>query len=73
MRKWKILDFGSVPENAPPKLEFTCTNCMRDALLPVVGRPIAQISSGIVFDIGDYAIPKKIRCPHCRKGMEKEG
>ena len=48
-------------------------NCMKDALLPVIGVALAQIEWGLVFDVGRYATPKRIQCPHCRKRLEKEG
>lgn len=71
MRNWKVLDFGSVQPEKARKIEFTCMNCMRDALLPVIGIVLAQIDSGLVFDTcGSHSMPKQIQCPHCRKQME---
>jgi hypothetical protein len=76
MRNWKVLDFGPMtadPEINHNTIEFTCMNCMKDALLPVIGVVIAQLESGLVFDnLGRHAVPKQIQCPHCRKRMEWE-
>lgn len=63
---WDVLDPGSVPDDAP-RILYTCQNCEREASLPVVGQPIAQIGDGLVFDPGPRATPKKIRCRRCRK------
>lgn len=71
-RNWKILDRGAVPVGAPT-MSFACPNCDREAEMPVIGRPLAQLKDGgIVFDNdGPYAGPELIRCPFCRHTFEK--
>ena len=68
---WKIVDYGKVPIGAP-MVEFDCPRCGRVALLPVVGVPLAQLhDGGIVFDIGQHAIPAQIQCRRCRRLFEE--
>lgn len=69
---WDIIDFGKVPEKAKT-LMFSCPGCEREALLPVVGVPLAEMSGGIVFDIGACAMPREIRCRKCRRHFVLEG
>jgi hypothetical protein len=71
MRKatWKILDRGRVPVICS-HVEYMCLGCGREAELPVLGLPMAQIGQGIVFDIGDHAMPKRIECRKCRRRFE---
>ena len=66
---WKIIDRGEVPERAGT-VEYDCPACGREALLPVLGLPIAQIGAGIVFDTGKHAMPAVIQCRHCRRCFE---
>lgn len=63
---WKVLDRGEVPDPAPNTVMYACMHCMREAELPVVGIALAQIETGIVFDLGPYALPKTIQCRKCR-------
>jgi len=72
MRKWRVLDYGDLCADKAKLVEFRCMNCQRDSLLPVTGLPIAQVESGIVFDSGSHAMPRKTECPHCRHRFEKE-
>ncbi len=71
MRKatWKIIDRGRVPEISP-HVELTCLSCGHEAELPVLGLAIAQLDFGIVFDIGDHAMPAEIQCRKCRRKFE---
>ncbi len=68
-KTWKILKRGRVPEQSLT-VEFTCPSCGREAMLPVLGLPMAQIHGGIVFDIGDYAMPSVVQCRACRRVFE---
>jgi hypothetical protein len=68
---WKILNRGRVPKQTR-QIFFTCLKCGHDAVLPVLGIPMAQIGQGIVFDIGDYAMPKIIECRKCRRRYQLE-
>lgn len=70
VKAWRILDYGDVPTTTVPSIEFTCLNCMHDSLLPVVGRPIAQLEQGLVFDPGPRAMPRIIQCRFCRAKLE---
>ena len=65
VKTWKVLDFGKVPEHSTASVDFTCCKCGREARLPVVGRPLAQIEHGLVFDIGPHAMPSLIQCRKC--------
>lgn len=69
MRKWKVIDRGAVPDDAP-EVPYLCMACETESLLPVVGVPIAQVGYGIVFDLGVHAMPKVIQCRKCRKFYE---
>ena len=69
-RRWKILDRGDVGEHDGHDIEYTCARCGKDALLTVVGLPIAQTGAMVVFDVGRHAMPAAIRCPHCRRSFE---
>ena len=64
VKTWKIIDYGDVPETAST-IEFTCVKCGREAMLPVTGCAIAQSGSALIFDIGDYAMPRTIQCRKC--------
>jgi hypothetical protein len=66
MRNWKILEWGTVPQNTKRTCAYTCLNCMAESSLPVSGTPIAQVGEGLVFDRGDHAAPALIQCPICR-------
>lgn len=70
VKTWKILDWGDVPQTART-VELTC-ECGRDAHVPVVGLPIAQIGSGLVFDIGYHATPTTIQCRKCGRVLTTE-
>jgi len=64
-RTWKIIDRGSVSEDAP-MVEYGGP-CGHDAMLPVGGVVIAETSSGgLVFDepVGN-SLPPTIRCRKC--------
>ncbi len=65
---WKIIRRGAVPEDANV-IEFGCPACGREALLPIVGIPLAQSGGGVVFD-GESAMPLEIQCRKCRKRFE---
>jgi hypothetical protein len=71
---WKVLDRGRVPESGPrvTTVSYTCPRCGRDAEMPVLGRPIAQLAGGgIVFDNdGVNALPSAIECRSCRRRFE---
>lgn len=69
VRTWKVLEWGKVPEDTVQTVEYTCTKCWREAEMPVVGLPIAQIGQGIVFDTGG-AMPARIQCRGCRAAFE---
>ena len=70
-RRWKILDGSDANLGAGKHdIEYTCENCGRDALLAVVGLPIAQVGNALVFDTDGCAMPNEIRCPFCRKSYE---
>ena len=69
---WIILDPGNVDMGVTNKVAFMCIRCSRESLLPVVGAVLAQSGLALVFDIGPHEMPRKIRCPHCRKTLETE-
>jgi len=73
MRRWRVLDRGKVPEGARETV-YRCDGCGREGLLPVLGTPIAQQGSGLIFEPGKYAIPALIECHYCRRsyGLEPE-
>ena len=71
MRTWKIIDRGSVPEQAR-KAELTCLACGIVATIPVVGIVMAQVGHGLVFDIGEHDTPKVIQCRNCLKKLQKD-
>ena len=68
---WDVLDLGRVPAEANT-VEFSCPNCGHEAVLPLLGRPLAQLNrGGIVFDNDcPHALPKTIRCRRCRRKFE---
>ncbi len=67
---WDVIDRGDVPLQAQ-EMEYDCPGCGRAALIPILGLPIAQMSGGgIVFDPGPRAMPRLIRCRHCRRRYE---
>lgn len=72
MATWAVLDRGDVPEKEGSHLiEYDCPRCGYEAELPVLGTPLAQLSSGgMVFDIGRHAMPRIIRCRNCRRTFE---
>ena len=63
---WKVIGRGCVPDGAPTVL-YTCTGCGKEARLPVLGLPVAQVQAGIVFDNGIFALPDTIQCRRCRR------
>jgi len=64
-KTWRVLDLGEVPEDSP-RHPYDCKNCGTEALLPMVGTPIARFSwGGIVFDRGGF-LPLEIQCRTCR-------
>lgn len=69
---WKVIDRGRVPEFAANSVEFSCPGCGWEASLPVLGTPLAQLHSGIVFDRGEHAMPRVIKCRKCRRRFEME-
>jgi hypothetical protein len=69
MATWKILNFGRVPAGSQ-EIEFDCPNCGRSAKLPILGRPLAQLAGGIVFDNDHHAMPAEIQCRSCRRRFE---
>lgn len=66
---WDVVDRGDVPSRATT-IPFTCPNCGRTAALPVLGVPVAQLGEGLLFDPGERAIPRQIRCRRCRYHYE---
>ena len=71
VKTWKILDRGQVPAGAS-EVEFACP-CGYEAMLPVMGRPLAQCWSGIVFDNdGPFAMPTTVQCRKCRRILTNE-
>lgn len=71
IKRWKILDRGSVPVLAET-VSYTCPACLRDAELPVLGTVIAQLGPGLIFDPGPRALPSSVRCPSCHHSFELE-
>lgn len=74
-KTWDVLDRGDVPTGACEML-YSCPHCGREAALPVVGVPLAQLGGGgIVFDGGEGLLPVAIRCRACRSvfGTELPG
>lgn len=69
---WKVINRGLVPDPAPNHAEFACPGCGWEASLPVLGTPLAQLQSGIVFDTGINAMPQVIECRKCRRRFEME-
>ena len=70
VKTWKILDAGGVTKwDTSIELECRCGNAAR---LPVVGRPIAQVGIGLIFDPGTHAIPKTIQCRTCGRVLERD-
>lgn len=69
MRKWRILDRGELPEEGLRLIQYCCMKCKHEAILAVVGLPLAQIEENLVFD-GRSTIPRKIECPYCRRRLE---
>lgn len=70
VKTWKVIDYGSVPKGSP-MAPFTCP-CGASAALPVIGRPLAQLDGGIVFDNDAAgAIPDVIQCRKCRRILER--
>lgn len=71
---WKIVARGRVPLRGPrvTEIDYECNYCGRSALLPILGRPLAQLSGGgIVFDTdGPHAVPRLIACRACRHSFE---
>lgn len=65
MKHWIVLDRGSVPPAHPGEFEFLCRKCRKLSLLPVLGTPYAQTERGVLFELGESAIPRRVRCPHC--------
>ena len=68
---WRILDPGEVPVGDGRLVMFACPHCGKEAKLPVLGVPLAQVGEGIVFDPGHRAIPKAIQCRFCRKRFQR--
>jgi hypothetical protein len=70
MRNWKILEWGEVPETSTTTVPYDCQMCGEAALLPVLGRAVAQLAGGgLVFEPGAFGIPKVVKCPHCRRSF----
>jgi hypothetical protein len=69
---WKVIDRGKVPDPAPNEAMLTCLDCGAEAALPVVGIAIAQLHQGLVFDVGEHAIPRAIQCRRCHHRYETE-
>lgn len=69
---WRVIDWGKVPKDSRT-FSYSCPGCGADAQLPVVGRPLAQFSDGgLVFDVGNRAMPAVIQCRSCRRKFEHE-
>jgi len=72
MRKWKVIDEGMIPDGARAHLiPYMCVNCWRESELPVVGTVLAQIDEGLVFDTGRHHTPDEIKCPWCRRTLDR--
>lgn len=66
VKTWKVLDYGRVPVDAGT-VSFTCP-CGAEAEMPCLGRPLAQIGAGIVFDNDvDGYLPETVQCRRCRR------
>ncbi len=70
--KWRIVEEDPPAGGWTHAVDYTCPNCGQDALLPVQGLPIAQLSSGgVIFDPGPHSMPKVIECRNCRRQFER--
>lgn len=69
-KAWKILDWGSVERAKAHEIDYTCVKCWQDSALPIMGLVMAQCDDSLVFDIGHHAVPRRIRCPHCKRTLE---
>lgn len=67
---WRVIDYGDVPTTTPSRIDYACPGCGVESELPVKGLALAQIETGVVFDRGDYAMPRQIQCRHCRRRYE---
>lgn len=68
--RWRILKYGAFDRNLARDVSYTCVACGHDAMLPVIGLPLAQLEQGIVFDVGPRGMPAEIQCPRCRRILE---
>jgi hypothetical protein len=64
---WIVRQYGDVDPATAYQADFDCVGCGNEATLPVMGRPLAQLGPGIVFDIGTRAMPAEIQCPKCMR------
>jgi hypothetical protein len=70
---WRILD-SEPPGSWTGHISYSCPNCDAEALLPVMGRVLAQLSDGgLVFDRGEHHVPSKIQCRFCKHSFESDG
>lgn len=70
MPTWRILE-PLVSVDRGVKVPFRCT-CGVEATMTVIGHPLAQVGSGIVFDTGNHEIPAKIQCRKCGRVFARE-
>ena len=64
VKTWRVLDRGTVPDTAA-MVPVSCI-CGYEAAVPYVGRPLAAIGQGVVFDVGvPHALPPTIQCRKC--------
>jgi len=71
VKTWKVLDRGRVPANAR-LVPYDCI-CGYEAMLPVLGRPLASLpGGGVVFDNGEHALPTTVQCRKCSRILTHE-
>jgi len=70
-KTWDVLNYGRVPPNSPTiPLQ---NECGHEAELPVLGRVLAiTLSGGVIFDVGDFALPLEIRCRRCGRVYQSD-
>ena len=66
-KPWKILERGAVPDAGTNTCLYACMGCGNEAELEVIGTALAQVNTGLVFDLGPHAMPAKIQCRKCRR------
>ncbi len=66
MRAWRVLDRGRVPERGERLFAYRCDACGEHGLLPVLGEPLVQQGSWVIFTTEEQAVPAAIECAHCK-------